>query len=233
MVMTEFTSEPVHLGSDGFKGVQMQTRALAPVGGVWWIFVVSKHSDESFQGGAVSFGAETETKVCPLSHLTGSEMQRCILRCHICCQKKLRKDQNNNSLLAKVGCSFRNVANGADQPSEGIRGAIPHTPNEPGVKRETFFLGVVPHICLSLLCLSGHSCVGASAGVGKVATGVATFRPCGCGGEGSWHRDLMHKDKQKSHCQGFPPFHSSAGEHPRFPQWDDFISSPLLFFEFL
>lgn len=33
-----------------------------------------------------------------------------------------------------------------------------------------------------------------------------------CGGEGSWHRDLMHKEKQKSHCQGFPLFHSSAGD---------------------
>lgn len=36
----------------------------------------------------------------------------------------------------------------------------------------------------------------------------------GCGGEGSWHRDLMHKEKQKSHCQGFPLLHSSAGDPP-------------------
>lgn len=34
----------------------------------------------------------------------------------------------------------------------------------------------------------------------------------GCGGEGSWHRDLMHKKKQKSHCQGFPLLHSPAGD---------------------
>lgn len=34
----------------------------------------------------------------------------------------------------------------------------------------------------------------------------------GCGGEGSWHRDLMHKEKQKSHCQGFPLLHSSADD---------------------
>lgn len=42
--------------------------------------------------------------------------------------------------------------------------------------------------------------------------------PPSCGGEGSWHRDLMHKEKQKSHCQGFPLFHSSAGDRVIFPQ---------------
>lgn len=44
-----------------------------------------------------------------------------------------------------------------------------------------------------------------------------------CGGEGSWHRDLMHKQKQKSHCQGFPLFHSSAGDGLMFPLWDAFF----------
>lgn len=45
----------------------------------------------------------------------------------------------------------------------------------------------------------------------------------GCGGEGSWHRDLMHKEKQKSHCQGFPLFHSSAGDRVIFPKRDAFV----------
>lgn len=45
----------------------------------------------------------------------------------------------------------------------------------------------------------------------------------GCGGEGSWHRDLMHKQIQKSHCQGFPLFHSSTDDGVMFPVLDAFF----------
>lgn len=156
-----------------------------------------------------------------LPRLTGSGMQWpssvSVSHCHICCQKEAKK----------FGTAFEMCLIMQTSPA---RSHSSHMPNESGVERERFFMGVVPHICLFLFCLSGHSCVGASAGVGKVVTGGVTFRPCGCGGEGSWHRDLMHKDKQKSHCQGFPPFHSSAGEPPRFRQWDGFF---FLSFAFL
>lgn len=61
------------------------------------------------------------------------------------------------------------------------------------------------------ICLPGDGC----------CRGILTrcWRRCrgpsfcpGCGGEGSWHRDLMHKEKQKSHCQGFPLLYSSTGD---------------------
>lgn len=93
--------------------------------------------------------------------------------------------------------------------------------------KEGFSMGILPNICLFLFCFSGHSCEDASTGVGELADRLGDVGPCGCGGEGSWHRDLMHKDKQKSHCQGFPPFHSSAGDHLIFPPWDVFVSPPF------
>lgn len=79
------------------------------------------------------------------------------------------------------------------------------------------------HICseaavdVIIQCLQGHRRRGK-----EVQSGFSH----GCGGEGSWHRDLMHNKRQKSHCQGFPLCHSSAGDHFVFPQWDaPFLSS--------
>lgn len=60
---------------------------------------------------------------------------------------------------------------------------------------------------------SAHSCHEGRAGRSREVQRRFSLCP-GCGGEGSWHRDLMQKEKQKSHCQGFPLLHSSAGDPP-------------------
>lgn len=108
----------------------------------------------------------------------------------------------------------------------------------------------VPYISLFFLFLSGHRCSTAAVDKDIWSPGgcwsryrgqgrAERFRldqssaPPGCGGEGSWHRDLMHKEKQKSHCQGFPLFHSSAGDRVIFPQWDAFSLLWLYCFFFL
>lgn len=64
------------------------------------------------------------------------------------------------------------------------------------------------------VCLSGLRCFPDAeeedvwrTGRGQEGAADASY---GGGGEDSWCRDLMHKKKEKSHCQGFPPLHSSA-----------------------
>lgn len=74
---------------------------------------------------------------------------------------------------------------------------------------------------------------GAQEDVGGDTEGKRRVERCGvdprCGGEGSWHRDLMHKEKQKSHCQGFPLFHSSAGDQLLFPLLEVLFSLSLCY----